>query len=91
MAPAPGGAVTAVLTEHGRLALFALDADGAAVSWLPGPEGRGGRWNTLGGRFQGTLAAVPGRAGMIDLFGLDARGKVHHCTVAAGDEGEVGW
>jgi hypothetical protein len=89
-APMVAGAVTVVETGADRLALFALDADGAVrradlVGDHPARE-----WRPLGGdRFTDSVVALPGARG-IELLARDAEGAVFHRAVGLESESERG-
>jgi hypothetical protein len=91
LAPAPGGAVTGLRFDDGRVELFGLDAVGSAQCCIPGEQGREGGWRSLGGTFVGALVAVAEPEGRIALFGVAADGRVRRRALAAGAEERSEW
>lgn len=73
-AAAPGGAVTLVLDAADRPTLLALDEKGEAIFWRANQAG--GEWIKLGAKLAGAITAAKGRDGQLDLFGVDAAGRV---------------
>lgn len=78
-APSPGGPVTVLFDSAERLVLLALDGQGEAVVWKG--HGQAGDWIKLGQRFIGSIVAVEGGEGRLDLFGIDKEGIVRSRTL----------
>lgn len=89
------GELFTVRDGRGAMHLFALDRDGAVrhLALGDGHDGRARRWDTLGGRFSGSLFAVAGRDEGVDVFVYEPNRGVVHARWAAGtrEDGERGW
>jgi hypothetical protein len=83
-APVVEGPVTALSVGSGRVALFAVDAEGAALYAESAGSGSGDarptKWFNLGGRFTGAVTAVA-LATSIELLACDDAGAVYHLTL----------
>lgn len=93
--PAVAGAVTAVATAAGRVALFALDAEGVVLRAEIANDQSGGerpaKWQKLGGRFTGAVTAEA-LATSVELLASDDSGAAFHLTLPVkGGKPESDW